>query len=69
LGSFGVTALSEQGAFDCLAPPLQRWLWEQGWRHGNLISLPRLRSLVDLSKKWRLIFEVKFLASFNRFKK
>ena len=26
-----MTGLPEQGAFDHLAPPLQRWLWEQGW--------------------------------------
>jgi ATP-dependent Lhr-like helicase len=40
-----VTASPVQTGFDRLAPPLQRWLWEQGWsglREAQAAALPLL---------------------------
>lgn len=40
-----MTAPAERTGFDRLAPPLQRWLWEQGWsglREAQVAALPLL---------------------------
>jgi ATP-dependent Lhr-like helicase len=47
LGNSGVTGLSEQRAFDRLAPPLQRWLWEQGWSGLRAAQAEALAPILD----------------------
>jgi ATP-dependent Lhr-like helicase len=42
-----VTGLPEQSAFDRLAPPLQRWLWEQGWSGLRAAQAEALAPILD----------------------
>ena len=42
-----MTGLAEQAAFDRLAPPLQRWLWEQGWSGLRAAQAEALTPILD----------------------